>query len=282
MAPAALVVLALRGFFLIGWVCVLLFCSGAAPEKKRPQFTITYLKAAYQLVLVNPEPAPYTVTLHFVPFENVRIDCDNPCTLVLPPFSRQVLSLAKKEPLHPWHFRYRYRYQRGDFRAVVERKHIYELPYASGANYRMGQAYNGDFTHQGPGRFALDFSLPEGTPVHAARAGQVIWTEERFSEGGIEDRFKGKDNRVEIMHNDGSIALYGHLKYRGVLVQPGQKVAVGQILGYSGSTGYSGGPHLHFQVHRVLSGEERTTVPTLFRTAAGLQILKSGQSYLRP
>lgn len=270
-----------RGTLLLGSLCGLLL-SGAAPEKKRPRFTLSYDKALHQIVLRNPEPAPYTVTLRFDPFENVHLACGNPCTQVLPPFSRQALTLAKITPLDPWHFRYRYRYQRGDFRAVVKRKHIYELPYARGANYRMGQAYNGDFTHQGPGRFALDFSLPLGTPVHAARAGQVIWTESRFQEGGIQAHFKGKDNRVEVLHDDGSIALYGHLAYRGVRVREGQTVAVGQLLGYSGSTGYSGGPHLHFQVHHVLSGEERTTVPTLFRTAQGLQVLKSGQTYLRP
>lgn len=248
----------------------------------RPQITAHYEASDHSLRFISQEPAPYTLTVRFPRFENATIDCEQPCTFVLAPHGQRRFSFAKLRPLDPWRFNYRYRYQRGDYRAQPQLKFVYHLPYARGANYKIGQAYDGSFTHKGKNRFALDFGLPLGTPVHAARAGQVIWTVDRFAEGGIDDAFRGKDNRVEILHADGTIGLYGHLQRHGVKVSPGDLVQTGQLLGYSGNTGYSGGPHMHFHVSRTVSGEEKQTLPTLFLTSQGLKILKSGHTYLRP
>ena len=49
-----------------------------------------------------------------------------------------------------------------------------------------------------------------------------------------------------IDHGDGKMSIYGHLS--GVTVSPGQSVVGGQLIGYVGSTGYSTGPHLHFEL----------------------------------
>ena len=56
----------------------------------------------------------------------------------------------------------------------------------------------------------------------------------------------GYGNYVMIDHGDGKISIYGHLS--GVTVQPGQHVVAGQRIGYVGSTGYSTGPHLHYEM----------------------------------
>ena len=56
----------------------------------------------------------------------------------------------------------------------------------------------------------------------------------------------GYGNYVMIDHGDGKISIYGHLS--GVTVSPGQSVVGGQLIGYVGSTGYSTGPHLHFEL----------------------------------
>lgn len=248
----------------------------------KPRLEISYDKNSQRLSVNNHEPGPYTMTFRFPTFENTAIDCDNPCTRVVYPGKHDVLQYRKINSQLPWHHRYHYDYRRGDYRTKVNLKQVYQLPYAKGANYKMGQAYNGDFTHTGDSRYALDFALPLGTPIHAARGGLVIWTVDQFTQAGVSPEFKGKDNRIEILHNDGSVALYGHLQRKGVKVKAGQQVISGQFLGYSGHTGFSGAPHLHFQVAHPVNGERTLTVPTLFQTSKGLEILKRGQAYLRP
>jgi murein DD-endopeptidase MepM/ murein hydrolase activator NlpD len=63
-----------------------------------------------------------------------------------------------------------------------------------------------------------------------------------------------------VLHDDGSMALYAHLREGGVLVRAGERVTLGQMIGYSGSTGYSSGPHLHFAV-QVNGGLQLVSVP---------------------
>ena len=56
----------------------------------------------------------------------------------------------------------------------------------------------------------------------------------------------GYGNYIAIEHPDGKVTIYGHLS--SVAVGVGQTVVQGQVIGYSGSTGNSSGPHLHFEV----------------------------------
>jgi murein DD-endopeptidase MepM/ murein hydrolase activator NlpD len=76
-----------------------------------------------------------------------------------------------------------------------------------------------------------------------------------------------KANTVAIVHDDGTVAEYAHLSPGPDSVKPGQRVAAGELLGYSGNTGYSSGPHLHFIVSRptVADGKvTRVSVPIQF------------------
>ncbi len=248
----------------------------------KPHIEVRYDKGSRKLIIYNHEPGPYTFTFRFPTFKNTHINCNNPCIRVVYPGKYEVIRYRKINPQLPWKHRYRYHYRRGDYRAKINLKQVYQLPYAKGAHYKMGQAYNGNFTHIGDYRYALDFALPLGTPIHAARSGRVIWTVDFHTKAGVSPEFRSKDNRVEILHSDGSIARYGHMQHQGIKVKRGQKVQVGQFLGYSGHTGFSSSPHLHFQVSYPVSGERTLTVPTLFQTSKGIKILKRGQSYLRP
>jgi murein DD-endopeptidase MepM/ murein hydrolase activator NlpD len=84
-----------------------------------------------------------------------------------------------------------------------------------------------------------------GTPIVAARAGTVVATRHHFSDGNDLDLH---ENYAMIRHEDGSIARCIHLRRDGVLVAPGQAVRQGERIGFSGNTGQTGGPHLHFDV----------------------------------
>ena len=71
-------------------------------------------------------------------------------------------------------------------------------------------------------------------------------------------------NFVTLVHDDGTMAQYAHLMHDGVAVEKGQFVNAGEVIGRSGNTGFSSGPHLHFEVYvPALNGS--TTHPVFFR-----------------
>ncbi|EKT88734.1 M23 family metallopeptidase [Leptospira santarosai] len=155
----------------------------------------------------------------------------------------------------------------------------YRLPFESSS--RVGQGYNGKFTHTGIFAYALDFTLSEGSPVLAAREGLVIAIQDKYRSGGTTSYYKDKANFIQILHKDGSIAEYAHLKHKGVLVQIGQVVQTGERIGFSGNTGFSNAPHLHF--HVLTHRQNLQSVPISFKTDEGLlDELKEGAVYWNP
>jgi murein DD-endopeptidase MepM/ murein hydrolase activator NlpD len=128
----------------------------------------------------------------------------------------------------------------------------FHLPWGLGETRFVGQANNGEFSHQsedGP-RFAWDFTVNIGTPVLAVAAGRVIKVIEDIPNNaeGAEPDPDATANAVQIDHGNGLQSLYAHLDQFGVAVEPGQLVARGQYLGRSGNSGYATGPHLHYEV----------------------------------
>ena len=85
----------------------------------------------------------------------------------------------------------------------------------------------------------VDFAVSTGTPVMAANDGVVV---------GTPYDADGFGNYVQIQHKDGHSSYYGHLSSKGV--SEGQEVNAGQVVGVSGNSGNSTGPHLHFEVRR--------------------------------
>ncbi|MBX2875766.1 MAG: M23 family metallopeptidase [Saprospiraceae bacterium] len=127
----------------------------------------------------------------------------------------------------------------------------YGLPFRRKKAYRLIQGFKGAFSHNEPSSmFALDFAMPIGEEICAARAGRVVWVKEGSKEGGPSAKYKGKDNHVIVLHDDGTLGYYVHLKYQGVLVEEGQYIDQGDLLGLSGNTGYSTRPHLHFVIRK--------------------------------
>lgn len=102
-------------------------------------------------------------------------------------------------------------------------------------NFARGGAYNGQ------GHNGIDFRAPIGTTITAALAGTV----QDVNHGVAPNCQYGK--WVLVKHANGLTTLYAHLS--SISVTPGQSVATGQLLGYSGDTGYATGPHLHFTVY---------------------------------
>jgi murein DD-endopeptidase MepM/ murein hydrolase activator NlpD len=184
---------------------------------------------------------------------NARTDPPMPRSLVLPAHAEQLLATFQLiDPSKP-------RASGsvvcaamiGDPSAHPAENTVYALPFAAGTQYTLEQGFGGKFSHDDPeNRYALDFGVPEGTPVLAARAGVVMQVEENFRAHGVDPRFGDRANYVRVLHDDGSMALYAHLAPASMLRRPGDRIVVGQMVGKSGNTGLSTGPHLHFAIQR--------------------------------
>ena len=127
--------------------------------------------------------------------------------------------------------------------------------------------------------------MKEGTPIFAARGGRVIYVQDKYTQGGAdEQRYYKKDNRILILHDDGTVGFYFHLQHKGVAVKMEQMVQAGEMIGYSGNTGFSTHPHLHFEVGHLLSNHHQIlSIPIRFRTKRGIvDELVEGESYIRP
>ncbi len=226
----------------------------------------------FQLLADNHHIIPVVVHVTLSRVTNLRADATLPVTAVLQPGSSRVELFR----LHPTSatgrrgFGLEYRWARGDpDRVQHDDNHRYLLPFAHGTKHRVTQGYNGRFTHFGENRYAVDFDLDIGTPIKAARGGLVVEVRQDSTVGGQDARFTGMANYVLVQHDDGSFGNYAHLKPGGAAVTVGRRVSAGELIGFSGNTGRSSGPHLHFDV-RIPTREGRMqSIPTLFRGVNG-------------
>jgi murein DD-endopeptidase MepM/ murein hydrolase activator NlpD len=157
--------------------------------------------------------------------------------------------------------------------------YVYNLPFKEGSSHKVVQGYGGWFSHSGIA--ALDFYMPVGTPVYAAREGIVYSYKEDSDKGGLLPCYKKQANYIIIKHTDGSYGCYWHLQQNGVVTKKGA-VQKGQLIAYSGNTGFVLAPHLHFSVKNKLNYDKDSFVRTKFNTAEGVLLLKRGQTYMRP
>jgi murein DD-endopeptidase MepM/ murein hydrolase activator NlpD len=112
----------------------------------------------------------------------------------------------------------------------VSNKNLKRL--SSGFGYRIDPIHKVRRPHYG-----VDFSLPKGTPVYSTGDGVVKFTRSSIS---------GYGRQIEIDHGFGYVTKYAHLDR--FIVKRGQKVKRGELIGYSGNTGKSTAPHLHYEV----------------------------------
>ena len=153
----------------------------------------------------------------------------------------------------------------GNMQAVHETDIMYQHPYAQGDYFPIVQGFGGGYSHSGASEYAVDFAMPIGTPIHAARAGLVIDLVENHSRGGANRKYAKYANYVVILHGDDTTGEYYHLKKNGVTVTLGERVITGQKLGYSGNTGFSSLPHLHFAIYHAKPFGKFQSLPFVFK-----------------
>jgi murein DD-endopeptidase MepM/ murein hydrolase activator NlpD len=152
----------------------------------------------------------------------------------------------------------------------LESPNAYKLPFRAGTRHLCIQGGPGPFGHTAGQRYALDFKMNVGTPIHAARAGRVVAVKQDSAIGGPSRKYLGHGNYVRIRHGDGTWAVYLHLMQGAVVVAEDQRVRRGELIAYSGNTGRSALPHLHFHVAQRDSDTGRVaSVPVAFADVAG-------------
>ena len=208
--------------------------------------------------------APVEIELSFAAVKNVSGAPRKPIRRVIPlRTSVRLAQLTATQAARPLAYIPRLKYSLGDPTGTAK-AYRYPLPWRGGP-FHVSQAANGQYSHFGPkNRYAMDIAMPEGTPIIAARGGVVVKTENSQSGRGTHP----SGNFVRVLHDDGTMGVYLHLKQGSVRVREGQRVAVGSALALSGNTGNSSGPHLHFVVQRN-TGMGLVSIPYQFNRSVG-------------
>lgn len=222
----------------------------------------------YSIHVDNNEFAPVSIEIVFN-LTNMTVEGGNSEVYIIPARSKKhfVTRLSQINKRKPYKYSYKTRINYGNHHLdTYDENHIYDLPFEKNKEYKLYQGYNGTETHQNQN--ALDFTMPIGTEILAARAGIVT----KVIAGNTKTCFKKEcekyNNKIIIYHDDGTFAEYAHLKHNGAAVKVGQKISQGQLIGYSGNVGYSDGPHLHFVVFHQLM-RKRRTLQTKFKIDSG-------------
>jgi murein DD-endopeptidase MepM/ murein hydrolase activator NlpD len=238
----------------LGWVCV----------EPRVNGDIT------DLIAINLKPWPLTLSLR-VDTQNLRARPAEEVSITLGGQERRtVISMQASKAPDRRHYSYRYDWTVGSLDALHDDKVVYRLPYANGESWTVLQGYGSRFSHTGLERYTVDFDMPVGTPVLAARDGIVVRTKDENDQACWEERCGRFANFVIVLHDDQTTGEYYHLKKDGVVVDEGERVIAGQLIAYSGNTGKSTMPHLHFGVYRAAPWGKTESIAVRFATSHGI------------
>lgn len=225
----------------------------------------------------NSEIYPVSITFTGQPeLENLKIPGKFETVKVLPAESKRnrLITFIVTDRKKGWKIRKMPNYYTlvGDATIkAYDADYVYDLPFQKGKSFLMYQGYNGTFSHQNEN--SLDFTMPEGTEITVTREGKVIDVVQSNNTGCPSISCAHLANYVSIMHSDGTIAQYFHLKQNGVKVKAGDLVKKGDLIALSGNTGWTNGPHLHFVcfLPDASKPKQKNTLKTLFRTGDGIK-----------
>jgi murein DD-endopeptidase MepM/ murein hydrolase activator NlpD len=231
---------------------------------------------AVTLIAVNPEA--YDVTLTTTPkLKNMTSSVRLPDTRTLTGGFRQPIMTFTANPRGAGEWEYSFHWVIGALEARHDASVIYDLPFAGTRTVLQG--FHGTYSHTGNDEYAVDWTMPVGTPIFAAREGVVVGAKSDSNQGGPDRKFADLGNFIFIRQADGTIAEYYHLRQGGAAVKVGAQVSRRQVIGYSGNTGFSSEPHLHFGIYRAIDGFKEQSFPMRFQTTAGVISPVQGAAY---
>lgn len=237
----------------------------------------------YALFVDSNHIIPMWLQVSFTSLTNLEPDAQIPYRVVVEPGAERMPLFGLDPVARSGRIGYNLTvsYARGN---PVQARHddsvVYLFPFAHGTKHRVSQGYRGNFTHFGANEYALDFDMEIGTPVLAARPGRVVEVKEDSNRGGPSASYSQDANYVLVYHEDGSFGNYVHLRQNGATVSVGDMVVAGDLIGYSGNTGQSSGPHLHFDVRLPTMNGRMRSIPTRFLNYDGTAVeVEEGRHY---
>lgn len=223
--------------------------------------------SGFNVLADNNEFCPISIKLD-VELKNMSSSNGNNKIFTVPAktkgFLLTTLQVIKKESSSSFKTETKFNLGIADLKNYID--YNYSLPFSKGETFIVFQGYNGNFSHQNEN--ALDFSMPIGTKILAAREGTVIKVVKNNNQNCAEKRCVEFNNYILIYHNDGTFSKYDHIKFNGALVKEGDKVKENDVIGYSGNVGWSNGPHLHFMVF-IQHIDKIETIKTKFKINDG-------------
>jgi murein DD-endopeptidase MepM/ murein hydrolase activator NlpD len=215
--------------------------------------------------VINNYPAVIEIEVQFTQQQNVSSTPKLPSRFTVQSGrSDTLIQVQAIDRFKSWRYGIQYSYTMGNPAAQHKENTVYFPPFAKNTEFQISQAFAGKFSHtDDQNKYAIDLALPVNTPIHAARAGKVIEVNNDFFNSGTKQTYKSRANSIRILHEDGSMAIYAHLALEKAQVYPGLNISARQLIGFSGNTGYSTGPHLHFSV-QLNSGMKLESVPFKF------------------
>jgi len=234
-----------------------------------------------ELYATNNNPIPVSIKLEF---KSRGLDVQargNKFEVVHSKTTPKLVSTLIKQKNADWTYRYNMQVYLGNFYTLGhDTSYVYSLPFEEVKSYYLSQGYEGSFSHQNEN--AIDFVMPEGTQIAAIRDGIVAEVIEHNNDGCPYRSCMKMSNSILIYHKDGTFSRYAHLEKNGALVDVGDQIEAGDIIGLSGNTGWSSEPHLHFSVFEIGEGNVTYSIPTPFRTTEGDVYLEEKRNYTRP
>ncbi len=247
-------------------------CSGLKTSANSPPELYFYLGS-------DSSSFQYTLTLD-LKLKNLVSNKDLPLTFLLNGKEKFFpLEFILKNKHEPYELSYSYNFRLGNYEA--KNNFVYQLPFSPDFHFRVTQGYKGKISHNGELLNSLDWTMPLKTPIYSARSGLIAEIKDGFDEGKFDKEYLDKANYIYVLHDDGSIGSYVHLYAGSIEPKVGDYVNTGDYLGLSGNSGYSTGPHLHFNVFLPKDGYSYKTIPVKFKHYYNKngEILQEGNIY---
>ncbi len=245
-----------------------LLLGGTTALSAKPFVVVTEEKHGDQVSLYanlqNTTCVNFELTLTLT---NMRSSAPLPITRELTQEKTLLTTLSKINPAEKWSFKYRFQLVVGRSNAKPDLAHVYKLPFSPESKFPLRSGYGGRANRGvAANEYILIWDMPEGTPVLASREGTVVGIRDDSNEHGLTDEFRSKSNVVVIEHEDGTLAEYVHLKYQGAAVKLGQSVKTGDLIGYSGNTGFTRTPSLLVRISCVKPPAMRESLAAIWDT----------------
>ena len=268
----------MKRLFILFFLCVI---QQSFADDAKISFSNEKTNNGFKMLVTNDEFCPVSFKIDFE-LTNLKSTQGNNKIFVVPAKTKNFV-FTELEIIKPakYGFTYKTLANFGDHNQTsYDADFEYALPFEKGKSFEIHQGYFGKSTHHNEN--SLDFKMPVSTPILAARDGIVVKIVKHNYITCFEKKCAEFNNYILIYHTDGTFARYVHLKKEGVTVKEGDAVKQNDLIGYSGNTGWSNGPHLHFMIFSQKI-DQQITIQTKFKINDGSEtaLLKEKETYFK-